>query len=94
MFNSKLFSINPKTREFVADASDLGNFKLDRIYPDACDMGFEMVSHRTGQSVKWYLMTEMYNGDGDITAWSFNLTPESARKYPDLANWVVLVFND
>jgi hypothetical protein len=95
MISSRLFHIDARNKQFIGDISDFGsNSPFGRIYPDACDAGFTMLSHKTGQTVVWCLMTEMYDGEGEVTSWSFSLTPESIRKYPELEAWTCLVFND
>lgn len=58
----------------VADVSDLGqsgNFKVwDRIYDDACDIGFYIVSAKTRKRVLFYM--GKIDGDGeDIHGWNF-----------------------
>lgn len=49
------FAWNPLTKTFVAEASELrwkpGWPPLHRVYDDACDEGFTLVSHMTGQKM-------------------------------------------
>ena len=95
MISSRQFSIDPKNKQFVGEISDFGcNVPFDRIYSDACDLGFTMLSHKTGETVTWYMQTEMYDGEGDITSWTFSPTARDIYRHPELANWTCLVFND
>jgi hypothetical protein len=47
--SSNKFTYNAETRVFSAFASDLGPDWLGRAYNDACDLGFEMFSQKTGR---------------------------------------------
>lgn len=96
---SKLFSYNASTQMFTAEASELdhvaqdGNW-MDRIYNDAADAGFTMVSDRTGERVVFVHTEVTRNDDGDIESWDFKPTSESLRKFPHLKDCVLVVFND
>lgn len=58
---------------FAAEVSSLGNFNLERVYDDACDVGFSIVSAKTGNLVVFaqngYIRDE--DGEGDLIAWKF-----------------------
>lgn len=50
--SSRFFSFHASTNTFVTERSDLPNsFREGRVYDDACDEGFTMVSERTGREV-------------------------------------------
>lgn len=52
---------------FAADASDLtGQLRLGRVYDDACDEGFTLVSHRTSREVVFALHHEERDREGDL----------------------------
>ena len=78
----------------VAEASDLGRNWFDRIYQDAVDAGFTLVSRRTGAETVWYLNHDRKDQDGDTVSWVFFPTNETLRKQPHLKTWTVEVFND
>lgn len=90
MLNSNQFTYTDQT--FVAFASDLGDFRPERIYPDACDVGFKMESERTGVVATYYL-AEVERKDGDVAAWHFNPTSESIRKIAGIKGTKVTIFN-
>lgn len=51
---------------FVTEASDFGNAKIDgRLWADSCDIGFVMVSARTGKEEEFYLDRKIYSADGN-----------------------------
>jgi len=55
-YSTDQFIWNKDTRTFSAEASDLhwpvGSLSgLGRVYDDACDVGFTLVSHKTGREI-------------------------------------------
>lgn len=79
-------------RTFIAEASELEGLNfMSQIYYDACDVGFNMMSSKTGKLVKFYLTDTEYN-NGDIVCWNFKLCPE----YVKIAGGdiKVVIFND
>lgn len=96
---SRLFQYNSATGVFTAEASELDHASengewIGRIYPDAADAGFTMVSERTGERVV-FVETEIdREDDGTIRSWDFVPTPESIRKFPHLRECKLIVFND
>lgn len=54
------FEWNPAEQEFVAQASALGAF-VGRFRDDAPDVGFALVSHRTGRRELYSLLYEEYD---------------------------------
>lgn len=60
------------TRRFTAEASDLGpalgRGGFGRVYDDACDIGFTMVSARTGAEAVFAVQHEEIV-DGDLLYW-------------------------
>lgn len=95
---SSEFTWNAATRAFVTDASDYGHQArlFARLYADACDVGFVLVSARTGEEAPFYLdesATER-DGDGDVQSWTFRPIDAAVRRNPGLRGVVVRVFND
>lgn len=89
-YSSKQFTWNVETGHFVACASDLSRTDFwSRIYDDACDVGFAIVSERTGKSVVFYLAEQEHNGD-EITNWNF--LPLNNEVCPE--GVMAVVFND
>lgn len=62
------FRYDPVENVFTAEASDLGpSFRLGRIYDDACDQGFTLVSALTGREVVFaHELTRWDDADEDI----------------------------
>jgi hypothetical protein len=59
---------------FVIEASDLG--RLDRVYRDACDVGFTIVSARTGREVVFAEESPFRDGEGELLYTEFvSVTP-------------------
>lgn len=87
--NTSLFTWNPETRTFSAEASDLPNNLVRPMYDDACDLGFELVSQRTGKRCAVHLESEHRSNDEDreLTHWTFKADHHSL----DLS---VVIFND
>ncbi len=74
----------------VAEASCIGPVFtrwFSRVWDDSCDLGFWMVSARTGQRVLFVLASEERNEVGELVAWKF----ESYGHEPKLT---LTVFND
>lgn len=70
MISSKMFNYHKNEKLFTQEISTLGKVKMIQVYPDACDEGFEMVSDKTGQIVK-FVKTQTHYNDGDVTHWEF-----------------------
>jgi hypothetical protein len=69
---SELFSNKNSERSLYAEASDLTGYKfLGHLYDDAADVGFVMVSERTGQEQAFSLSIEKRNDDNEIEYWVF-----------------------
>ena len=67
------------------------------LYDDACDVGFILVNPETRGETAWFWVEDIVHGAGDdaeIAGWKFRATPETARRYPALANTVLSVWND
>ena len=90
--DSNLFTYKDKV--FSAEVSDLRDFRPGRIYPDAADVGFIMVSSKTRSEAIFYLEKEHRDRENDITHWTFKPTTEAIRKNPNLKGTTVEIFND
>jgi len=86
--DSNKFSWDPKDQTFATEASTLvsrGQGFLGRIYDDACDIGFDIKSVRTGEKKLFYLAETHKDAEGDVTHWTF-VSRSNAFK--------AIVFND
>lgn len=78
-----------KNAVFSAEASDFGrSFDLGRVYDDAYDEGFTIVSERTGKPAVFALYNHDEDLEGDVTAWIFKCVT------PGLTHLKAVIFND
>lgn len=91
---SSQFEYDHDTNTFTAWASELGSYTFKRLYGDACDYGFDIVSCKTGAVSTFYVTEEDRDDDNDVTAWRMKPTAETIRKHPLLKDASVIVFND
>lgn len=72
VYSSKFFSYHKETNTLVAEHSDMNNAPiLNRIYDDACDVGFKIRSERTGVEKLFYFTHVDKDGEGDVAGWNF-----------------------
>jgi len=90
--NTKQFTYNPATKTFVCEASDLCGFEPRRIYDDACDIGFYLVSEKTGTKVLFCENELTYDNDGDLISFNFSSHCYENPSYAMHLN--VVIFND
>ena len=96
-FSSLMFLYTDRDKTFTAEASDLDNRHLQRLYDDACDVGFAIRSIKTGHVVVYVMTSPIYHGEGEdreIGGWNYIVSSESARKYPECAGTKAIIFND
>jgi len=85
--SSSRFSFKDNT--FSAEASDFGRrFELGRVYDDACDEGFSIVSAKTGKIAVFALYNREEDGEGDLVSWVFRCVT------PGLTHLKAVIFND
>jgi hypothetical protein len=83
--NSSKFSFKNST--FVAEMSSLGDPKLDRVYDDAADYGFTIISAKTGNPAVFVFVGYDRCGE-DIAGLRFTCVT------PGLKNLKALLIND
>lgn len=68
-----------------------------RVYDDACDFGFIMVSHRTGRRVLM-LLSGQDERDGEVQGWRYTAWSEDTgkvyRTLPEAERFELLLVND
>jgi hypothetical protein len=74
--SSSQFNYHPGENLLTADASDLGTIG-GRVYDDACDVGFTVVSARTGAARIFVMAREAFDREGDLLYVDFEMIPES-----------------
>lgn len=93
-FRSSRFIYNNETHTFITEASDLGrNFHLGRVYDDACDEGFVIISERTGSEVTFAMDGVDEDREGDIAGWRF-VAVKYPQNYHGPRDLKVLIIND
>lgn len=70
----------------VAEASDLP--EMSRVWDDACDTGYTLVSHTTGNEYV-YAVTHIETREGDLLYWDL-----TAAKASEDVGITVRIFND
>lgn len=80
---------------FTAEISDFNGFNpLSQIWDDFCDLGFVMVSEKTGAEVVFSLDHEVRDAENDITHWIFEPSLGDITKNEKLRNITVTIYND
>lgn len=80
-----------KNNKFIGEMSEIGRqFKyFGRVYDDACDIGFTIISAKTGKHAVFALEKEVGDeNDHEIMAWEFRCVT------PGLTNLTAVIFND
>lgn len=89
--SSSLFSF--KDDKFVAEVSELGktlnfrSFQFGRVFDDACDIGFTIVSEKTGKHAVFAMTNRLYDTE-ELQAWEFVCVT------PGLQYLKATIFND
>lgn len=87
--HSDYFSYHADSQTFAAELSDLkGKFYVDRVYDDACDEGFTIVSARTGKKAVFALNGHEKDAEGDLLLMNYVCVT------PGLKNLRAVLFND
>jgi hypothetical protein len=93
-YNSKLFDYDKERKQFVTEASTLGNPTFSKLYDDVCDIGFLLESARTGVVVPYKVVQEKRDREDDIEYWKLVPTQEAIRRIPGAEATSIIVFND
>lgn len=92
VFPSTLFTWSDLTG--IAEASSLGNRHLQRLYDDACDVGFSIESSKTNAIITYSMGLIIQDGEGEITGWEYYPIHESINKHPSCRGTKIVVYND
>lgn len=77
---SDRFTYDGEENLLVIEASDLGpGFAFGRVYDEACDVGFTVVSSADVHAV-FGVCIQVRDGEGDVLYEDWSLVPESARE--------------
>lgn len=93
--NSAPISHSARRKLLVAEISDLGNVGFQRLYDDACDVGFALRNPKTGNVTRWAVKEEIRDTrENELLGWMMVPTPESIRKQPELDGYQLNLVND
>jgi dipeptidyl aminopeptidase/acylaminoacyl peptidase len=95
--SDKQFTYSNKDKTLVSEASDLDNRHLERIYDDACDVGFAVKSDKTDSVVVFVMSSPIYHGAGEdreISGWEYEPANFSIRQHPECRGMKAVIFND
>lgn len=82
-------------RMFVSDQSDLGpEFSLGRVYADACDVGFVLISAVTGMEIIVALSHESRDAEGELLYTEYKPIEWPRSVSEQSVDFVVRIFND
>lgn len=97
-YSSGIFNYHKEDNTLVTEASDMAANAMHRhygpAYDDAIDVGFSVLSEKTGNIARFVKCEEKYDDEGDLMWETFEMTPQSKRNFPDAATVRVIVFND
>jgi len=89
--STNMFFYDKELNQFSQEASSLGNALLTgRLYDDACDQGFVLVSHKTGKEVAFYLESTQFENE-ELVSWKFHSVSD---RVPSGDSYTVRVWND
>lgn len=88
LHDPRQFTWNSVDNTGTTEISSLSPRAWSRVYDDACDVGFEVKSHRTGVTRLFTMTREVKNDDNEITHWEF-----TSENFID-KRIVVTIFND
>ena len=93
-FPSTMFTVSQGV--LYAEASDMGNRHLQRLFDDSMDLGFKVRSAKTDKVVTYVFEREVYDtgNEPDLLGWTFLPSNESIREVPECANTRAVVYND
>lgn len=91
MISTNKFHWNTLVRTFSANVSEIENdITMIQVYPDSADVGFDLVSHKTGEIVRMVQSKDWANADG--SGW-FEFVPANVNERNNL-DFKVVIFND
>jgi hypothetical protein len=93
--NNKGISHSAQKKLLLAEISDLGNVSFQRLYDDACDVGFALRNPKTGNVTRWAVAEEIRDQrENEVLGWMLVPTPETLHRQPELAGYTFNLIND
>lgn len=81
------------SNRFIAEASEIPNFKHHRLSDEATAMGIALRSHKSARVVRFVLYYTETNGE-DVIAWHYAILGADRESNPSLENVTVVIIND
>jgi len=94
IFSSNMFNVHKSIKTMTCELSTLRDRVYNQLYDDACDVGFGIISEKTGHVAYWAHDKSEFNDDGDLTSVIFKPITETINQRQSLKDWTVEVFND
>lgn len=98
MMSSTHFHWHKESRCFSAELSDFNGLSapeiFERLWNDSCDVGIKMISEKTGRKAWYYLKDEVRDREGDLQYYLLEPTEQTVKKFPQLKNSNIKIFND
>lgn len=96
--STKDFHYDAKLKLFTAEISTLSHGRshevFGRVYDDACDEGFVLVSHKTGEEITFVVDKIDMDSEGDIAGWNLIAINRRSGHRDATKDFTVLVIND
>ncbi len=91
-YSTRQFNYDKESNEFSTEISNFGpgGLRTRRVFPDACDEGFTLVSEKTGAEVDVFLDETGWNGnehEKEIVEWIY-------RPVNKKHTFIVRIWND
>jgi len=85
LVTSEKFNYFPEQRRFVSEISDTGYGVLQPVYTDGADIGFVMVSAKTGNEKVFVYTDSEVDNEGELIAYHF---------HSDCGQYTACIYND
>jgi hypothetical protein len=89
------FTWDSKNKKFIGEISEIGGV-FERIFSDTHDIGLRVISAKTGKEVRFCVHRTIVTNaeDGEIVKWVLRVAREDVRKFPQLKDVEMIIFND
>lgn len=77
-----------KNNQFIGEISQFNGMEFERVYDDACDVGFSVISAKTGKHAVFAFDKKETDGENELIAFHFVCVT------PGLKNLKAVLFND
>ncbi len=94
MISTQALVVYKAKKLLFGEIAELGVKQFERVYPDACDLGMVLVSHKTGKATTWVIDEVRFDSDGSILEWHLIPTNDTMRFNPELIGWTLHIAND